>query len=758
MSSAPQPLMLEGEVAHGHRHGGLHGGPATAHAPGQVNPLHLLHRHLRGRYQYAIPLALTLGLVGAVSGYFAVPPLFRSQGLVDVSPTTQSVLRGDNQPLIAGFEAFVDQQRAFLSSRRVIDRAVDDESMRRAGWPKGRDGVALLSKRLEVTARRGDRIVRVNVEHEEPLLASAAVNAVLNAYSELYIEADASRVGDRSRLLKERESALINELDKIRREVLTLGQEYGTLDTIDRLMIVKVGQMQQHDQQLAGLTMELNAREGRAASGAEERAAQSEMNYDALAENDPDLKRMLNYLRGVQSQYDAKRTQLGANHSEMRRLDREIEEARADVEKRAQALAGAGPGAGAVAVAKIPTDRLRELLERTKAERQSVSTEIGELNRKRSEIRQRNEMEAEKTKALNETRRLLDELQSEIRASEGAKGGRVRVAQNGDLPIEPSTDRRIPLAVGGGLGGVGVGLGAIFLLGLIRPRYRYIDDMESGMAPAPLLGTLPELASGEGEQDELAANSVHHLRNMLTLSPITSSGGAMVYTITSAAPGDGKTSASMALGMSFAASGQKTLLIDADLYGRGLTKSLNLRGKPGLVDAALGARLNGEIIATEYHNVWAMPSGSGEPADATILSKERVARILSEVREQFDVVIIDTGPILGSVEGNLLAALSDAVVLMVSRGQDTKLVRASLKRLGAIGARCAGMVFNRATALDFSHSMSHTSLRSRRQLVGDEAEEQPALADPHAPDERVLRVLSGASGSSAKDPGGEART
>src|SRR5690606_10587688 len=93
--------------------------------------------------------------------------------------------------------------------------------------------------------------------------------------------------------------------------------------------------------------------------------------------------------------------------------------------------------------------------------------------------------------------------------------------------------------------------------------------------------------------------------------------------------------------------------------------------------------------------------------------------------ERFEIVLIDTGPLLGSLEANLVAGLSDAVVLVVSRGQDSKLVNACIQRLRRIGVHCAGVVFNRAEVQDFERSFAAgrvPSLRSPRSRRRDEAE------------------------------------
>jgi Mrp family chromosome partitioning ATPase len=93
--------------------------------------------------------------------------------------------------------------------------------------------------------------------------------------------------------------------------------------------------------------------------------------------------------------------------------------------------------------------------------------------------------------------------------------------------------------------------------------------------------------------------------------------------------------------------------------------------------------------------------------------------ILAEARASFDVVLVDTGPILGSLEAAMVAAQSDAVVLTVSRGVPQALVKRSLDRLVEVGAYVVGMVLNRAAArevADFAFSSGSVRSSTSRKL------------------------------------------
>jgi len=262
------------------------------------------------------------------------------------------------------------------------------------------------------------------------------------------------------------------------------------------------------------------------------------------------------------------------------------------------------------------------------------------------------------------------------------------------------------------VGGGAIGVGIVLLMGVAQGGYRYIDELERAEGSVPLLGTVPDLRLADAEHESMAALSVHHLRNILQLQFERSPGGK-VFTITSASAGDGKTSIAVALAMSFAATGRRTLVVDTDLVGRGLTRQLEMAGLPGLCDAVRADRLNGDIHPTKVPSLWAMPAGVVQGFVPEHLSAAVMTRLLQQLRSQYDAVILDTGPIMGSLEANVVAPASDSVVLVVPRGQPTKSVRASIQRLRRLGANCSGLIFNRATTHDFDRSVSTTSVSAR---------------------------------------------
>ncbi len=209
----------------------------------------------------------------------------------------------------------------------------------------------------------------------------------------------------------------------------------------------------------------------------------------------------------------------------------------------------------------------------------------------------------------------------------------------------------------------------VMLIGVLDGRFRYSDEANTDLGGIPLLGILPNLPDllTDPTQAATAAHCVHQIRTILQITGHSSE--RRVFTVTSASPGDGKTSLTLALGLSFAASGSRTLLVDGDLIGGGLTARLNVNAEHGVLEAMAARDISTFIRTTDVADLSFLPVGKAMGGYTGTISPAAVRRLVDEARKQFDVILIDTGPILGSIEASPVAVACDGVVLCVSRGQ-----------------------------------------------------------------------------------------
>ena len=709
MQADGQPLLLEG----------------AAPPPEAPNPFKIAWRCLRGRVIWAILLAGLLSVPAAVVGYKALPPLYSSEGILVVQSEMQKIIYDteENSP-IARFDAYMQTQATLLRSRRVADRASVLLEERQPNWPRGVEGVRALQEGLHVEPVRGGETIHVYYTSRDARASREAVNAVLDAYEEIFGEESAFRINELERKLRDTVRRLETRQDALERQI---GQQ--TLATGFNDVSLLEAKQQSMAQAVIALGEDIRRLElhlSRLEAGIEADPAPVALSeadpfrdvpLEVLAQKDQTLRGLLDQRDALRREIARKATRFGPEHREMRTLNARLDTIVDDIAARLQQLGTLPPDSGVNSPAQ-PTrtaienirdpERGRTLLAEWKTEKARLDDEFMRLNSGLTALRGLKSDLADVIQQLDKAQTRLTQYETETtdRSHE-----RIRVAQRGDLPLRPSTDRRLALAAGGAMFGGCAGVGLVGLFGLWRFGYRYIDDLSELQPATPLLGVVPDLADAGSEEDANAALCVHHLRNLLLVKHGRGERGR-IYTVTSPAAGDGKTSLAMALGISFAAIGYRTLLIDADLVAGGLSRQLGLGNEPGLWQALLRGSVGDEIQETQHVGLWALPGGIMAGVEPERLSKETLGNILDELAERFDTILLDSGPLLGSLDASLSAANSDDVILTVSRGQRPRLVKAAIERLRTLRVSCAGIVFNRASWEDLRKSVSPVSLAS----------------------------------------------
>jgi succinoglycan biosynthesis transport protein ExoP len=661
------------------------------------SPLRLLRRALRGRWAVALVAASTLAVLGGLTGYHATQPLYQSTGLVRVEGELPAILYESLENEIPPmFDAYIASQVTYLQSWPVLDAAANMPRMREAGWPAAPHHVAELQKALTVRRGRGEQVISVSVSHSDPRLAQTAVNAVLAAYRQNSTDPGGLSRTEKERALVQREQLLEAELLQLRQEVLEASDQYGKA-AIERMHTNKVAELMAIDQKLneIGLTRaRLHA--GETVDGLDvEIPADPAVEDSALARLKEEELALLAELKSLQPRY-------GPNHPMVRDVNRRLDAVRIEMDLRSAPInrVDGGPGddaAGRPALAQDTADRLNQIERYYRTIRGQVVEEASRLGSQQAALTGLTDQISETKERLSATRRRLDELRVEANRE---NLNRIRIAAFGDLPVAPILDRRRGLAAAGALFGFIIGASIVFFAGLSDRRVRFIDELETLLESEPVVGVLPDLDHTDRDGEQRAARNVHQLRNLLELQ--CADPASNVITLTSCDRGEGKTSLTMALGASFAAAGRKTLMIDADVVGRGLSRELSLEHVPGLCEAIGPGHAGGQVHHARQENLWAMPTGSARGLDPEDLSRQKLLWLLDALRSRFDAIIIDTGPVLSSIEAALVAAVSDRVIMLIRRNQDMRVVRASLAQLTQAGARHAGVVFNRASESDLN--------------------------------------------------------
>ncbi len=286
-------------------------------------------------------------------------------------------------------------------------------------------------------------------------------------------------------------------------------------------------------------------------------------------------------------------------------------------------------------------------------------------------------------------------------------------------PVEPNIPRNFSLALALGLS-TGIGLAFLFegldnsvrtpeqaqaisglaSLGMIPLGSRIVTEFEK--KPRLALGSSKEaveLVTQVRPQSRMA-ESYRALRTSLLL---TSAGTPpKTILITSALPQEGKTTTSINCAVVLAQKGSRVLLIDADLRRPGVHKTLGMGPCTGLSNVLTGsATLQQAIVRSNIlPSLFILPAGTPPPNPAELLASSNMKDVLSELREEYDHIVIDTPPTLSVTDAVIMATRADTVVLVIRSGQTT---RQALQRardlLAQVNARVAGVLLN---AVDLS--------------------------------------------------------
>ena len=182
-----------------------------------------------------------------------------------------------------------------------------------------------------------------------------------------------------------------------------------------------------------------------------------------------------------------------------------------------------------------------------------------------------------------------------------------------------------------------------------------------------------------------------------------------VIVLTSANPGEGKTTVASNLALAFAEIGRPVLLIDGDLRKGRLHEIFQVSNAWGFSDLLAGEKPpegNAKVyFETCYERVYLLPAGSTPFSIAGLLHSPRTLEFLNRMREEFHTVIIDTPPMLQMPDARVLGKLADAVVLVVRSAQTTRdEASAAALRLTEDGTRVLGSILNEWDPRKTSHS------------------------------------------------------
>jgi len=676
-------------------------------------------------WRWLILSMIGAGLAAAVIYTLVATPVYRSTVTLELNPPTVEVMdeaRSSSVP--QNDPQFLATQAGLLESRALAERVaqelnlasdpavVSPETPREA---RQQEVVAQLMNNLEVRLGRGSRLVDVSYESPNPQLAAR----VVNGFAEGFINSSLERryqASSYARDFLERQIAIIRqELENSERQLVAYAQQQGIINTGGT---VAPGQGVPSDagspvgESLMAINRALSEATAKRIQ-AEQRLRQTQgaTNTAEVGERTAQLR---NQLATVQAEYQEKSAIFQPDYPEMVQLRQRISSLEQAIRTEASTVTAGRVGT------------LRAEFQAAAAEERALQSRVAQLRGAVLDLRGRTirynilQRDVDTNRALYEG---LLQRYKEIGVAGGIGTSYASIVDPGEVPTAPfKPNLLLNLLIGLGLGLVS-GIALALLLEFINDTINSPEDVREKLRLA-FLGGIPAAKGKAIEELRDTGNPISeaYFAVVTSLQFTTDNGAPKILLVTSTRPAEGKSTSSWAIATSFARLGRKVLLIDADMRKPAFVTGSEK--EDGLANLLTNRDpLAKHLVKVDVEGLWLLPCGPLPPNPAELLASPRLKSLLNEAQEQFDLILLDSPPILGLADTPLLASLASGTLLVVEAGKTrTRAAAEALGRLRHSGANVVGVLLTRykhdAVAYGYSYNAyKYSSVEGREREI-----------------------------------------
>jgi polysaccharide biosynthesis transport protein len=551
--------------------------------------------------------------------------------------------------------------------------------------------VAAFRSRVTVEPVPGSRLVNLRFTAYTPAVAAQAVNALADEYIQQSLDFRFDNSTAATGWLGERLKEQQLRVETAEKALQQYREQEGLINFEERQGLV--------DQKLQALNAAmLNARTDRISK--ETLFSQVRNLSPAQLEGFPSVmansvvSQLKNELADLQKEQTKLSETLGDKHPEMLKVRSQI---RATEEKlRAETRNVVRAAENDYRTAASQEGNLNASLEGVKQEALGVNRKAIEFGVLKREVESNQQIYKD---LLNRNKQTG--LQSELKTTN------IRVVEKAETPRGPISPQRIRNYQFALLIGLGLGIGLVLLFEHLDSTLKTPEDVKEHLG-LPFLGMVPDVgarqANGSAPRasplilknpQSAVAEAYRVLRTNLIFSSAETTGRALV--ISSANPGEGKTTTVANLASSLAINGARVLAVDADLRRPTIHQHFGVSKTPGLSDLIVGKCLASDAIqGTRFKGLQVLPCGYIPPNPAELLGSAAMKQVVEALRTHYDWVLIDTPPILAMADTPVLCPLVDGVVLVVGAEVSGRThIQRAIDQVTSVGGKMIGVVLNK---------------------------------------------------------------
>lgn len=669
--------------------------------------------------KFLLLLLVSVGLAGGYFKYHKTPPEYSSTARLHVQQTVPLQL---DSRLVSPADP-LDTHAAIIRSPRIVQSAVDDELLGKTSTLNATTAVQTIVGRLSV--ERSDptvEILELKYRGSNPSECKEVLDAVIKSYINYLAESQQSQARQAIQLITQAKDELLEDLSD-REDV------YAGFRDSSQLLWSGVEARNIHTQRLAEIEnsrsqlliarsqteAQLNAVQDAIERGGSREAIllmidQMKSEEVASAATDSNPASLAGQLLPLLLEEQILLDKVAAGHPKVREVQKRIEMTRSFLET----ASGETPDRDL----RLRPDIVSVYVESLQQELKTQQVQLDRLNtlfQEQEQLAKTMAVDENRDRALREDidrkKRLFDTVLDQLQTVELTKDAPTVTAEVVDPPgIGRLLEAKLASSLGlGGALGLIAGAALVFLLEMADKSFRGPDDV-SRVLDAPVVGHIPIMdvkknLARAGESQVEGSVAVYHrpgsqlseaYRAVRATVLLGLKDNRQVLQITSPSPGDGKTTLAANLAVSIANSGKRCLLIDADFRRPRIDKLFGLTREQGVstvVSAGLDpadAVQEGPVAGLEI-----MTAGPRSENPSELLLSPKFVELLEFARQKYDLVIIDSPPLLAVSDPSTVAALVDSVLLVlhVNKRARPHAVRAR-EILDLVGARIAGVVVN----------------------------------------------------------------
>jgi capsular exopolysaccharide synthesis family protein len=593
-------------------------------------------------------------------------------------PVTERITRAVKQ---SGRDAVAWASRLMGAPQRQAPRVADDPARREAR------AVNAFLGRLTVAPVQNSRLVEVSFRDADPAMAARIVNTLATTYIAETVDSQLSAVRDTSEWLTQQLADQRAQVAAAEAALQAYREKHDALSVEgnQNIVVQKLGDLNTAVTHAKTERLQREAVYRQVAQAADDPRALDAL--PAVVSNTfiQQQRAELSALQREQAQLGEK---LGDRHPEMARVRQAVQAAQTRLRSAIQEVVTSLKNDYEAAVAQ--EDALTSALNQQKGEAQS-------LNRKGVQyaVLQR---DAESRKQVYDS--LLE--RARLSAVTGdRKASHVRLVDAATEPEFPIGVNPLQVLLIALIGGACVSVGLAFFAEYLDNRLKTPEAVEAHLRLTPL-GAIPRkrraLRAGRSLVDYTVPSPlVEAFRGLRANVLFAAPDSLRSVAVTSASPGEGKTVIAANLAAGLAQAGQRVVLVDADLRRPKIHELFGLAMEPGLSNL-LSHRTpdDSAVQATSIPNLMAVTAGALPPNPAELLGSARFTSVLRQLESHFDIVVIDTPPVMAVADASILAHQTSGVLFVVAADSTSRhAAQAALDQLERARGRFLGAVLNR---------------------------------------------------------------